>query len=211
MSLRITETRQKQTTQRVNWTAITGISALITAAAAVVALVFAVVQIEEFREEAKIQHLLGEVNDFQSPRFTAIRKSLANERIDSEDERLKPLDPVDPPLAMYDELNFCEDLGLLTRRGALNTRDVWEEFAYWLFPVYSDARPVIDASKKDSPATYSQCTWLVEKLRPIEAKEDAATQDHPSEDDIYGFYLGEADVEPGQPLQRAKHLKKNLK
>jgi hypothetical protein len=193
----------------VNWSAVSAIAHTVTALATIGAFIFAGVQIYEFREEAKIQNLREQVDKFEGSRFTEIRKSLATERTDTKQQRLKRLDPSDPPLELYDELNFCEDLGLLTRRGALDLHDVWSEFSYWLFPVYTDARPVIDSDIKDSPATFVDCTWLVDKMRPIEAKEDAGALDHPSENDIYEFYAGEFTVEPGQPVQKGKHITKS--
>jgi hypothetical protein len=173
--------------------------------------VFAVVQIGEFRAEAKIQHILGEVNEFERPRFTEISTMLANRRIDRKEERLKPLDPNEPPLQLYDALNFCEDLGLLTRRGALDPHDVWDEFGYWLFPIYTDGRPVIDASRnQDGPATFNECDWLIEKIRPIELREDGGKQDHPSEQDIYDLYCAESDAEPGQHIPRGRHPQRTI-
>ena len=110
---------------------------------------------------------------------------------------------------MLDELNLCDHIGLLTHRGALNRQDVWSEFGYWLFPLYTDARSVIDSSRKDSPATFRECIWLLDVIRPIEAKEDASSEDHPSESDIYSFYLGEVDTEPGQPILKGKQTNKS--
>lgn len=193
----------------VNWNAVSGLASVATAAATVIALVFAGFQLQQFREEAKIQHLVERVNEFEGQRFTAIRRSLASKRIDLKSERLKALDPDDPPIEMLDELNFCDDIGLLTHRGAIGVHDVWSEFGYWLFPLYTDARPVIDSSRKESPASYVECSWLVEAIRPIETKEDQSSEDHPSEADIYGFYSGEVDTQPGQPMLKAKRVAKN--
>jgi hypothetical protein len=195
----------------VNWSAVSAIAHTVMALATIGAFIFAGVQIQDLREEAKIHHLMEQVNTFDGLRYTEIRKSLAIQRMDTKQERLQKLDPDNPPTALYDELNFCEDLGLLSRHSSLNLHDVYEEFSYWLLPVYTDARPVIDASHKESPNVYVNCVWLVDNIRSIEIKEDAGTDDHPSETAIYEFYAGEASIQPGQPLQRGRHSVKSGK
>jgi hypothetical protein len=147
---------------------------------------------------------MQKASDFESPSFTAKRKALATQRVDKEHERLKALDTDDAPLEMYDALDFCVDLGLLTEHGALNSRDVWSEFSYWLYPMYQDALPLIDAERKKSPASYVECSRLMEMIEPIEKKEDAGSQLHQSEQDIYGYYMGEIDTQPGEPTHRGK-------
>jgi hypothetical protein len=188
-----------------NWNAVAAISTLVMALATIGVLAFAVVQIHELREEAKIKTLTEQLDKFEGERFTAIRRSLATKRMDIKQQRLVKLDLGNVPDEMLDELNFCDDLGLLTHRGALNPHDVWSEFGYWLFPLYTDARPYIDDSRKDSPASFDECGYLLDVIRPIEKREDASSEDHPSEDDIFGFYQTEAEAEPGQTAQKGKH------
>lgn len=127
----------------INWNAVNGVSSVAVAVVAILALIFTGVQIHAYREETKVQHLMELVREFEAQRFAGIRRSLASQRIDTKLNRLKKLDPDNPPGEMLDELNFCVDVGLLTSRGALNVHDVWSEFGYWLFPVYYDSRPVI--------------------------------------------------------------------
>lgn len=55
-----------------NWNAVIGVSSLITAIATILALAFAGLQIHELREEAKIQHIVDQVKEFEGTRFTAI-------------------------------------------------------------------------------------------------------------------------------------------
>jgi hypothetical protein len=86
----------------------------------------------------------------------------------------------------------------------LDVEDVWSELGYWLFNIYADARPVIDADMKDNPASMKECSWLIEAMRPIEAKEDAGAQDHPSQNALYSFYDSERDARPAkQPSSKA--------
>jgi hypothetical protein len=201
----------------INWNAVTALCTLTLAGAAIVALWFTERQISalrteterqisEFHEEAKIQHLNEQIDKFEGPRMTAIRRSLAEKRMDLKEQRLKELDASDPPGELLDELNFCDDIGLLTSRGFLDLHDAWSEFSYWLFPLYADSRSVVDAARNDehAPASYINCSELMENMLPIEKSEDAGSDDHPSEPDIYAFYLDERDAEVGQSPRRSK-------
>jgi hypothetical protein len=190
------------------WERVTAISSLTFAIVGIVALAIAGTQIHEMREEAKVQHLTAFVDKWDSPEWNSIRKSLAQKRVDTAQQRLRPIDVDDPPMELYDELDFCEDIGLLTERGYLDRHDVWNEFGDWLFYLYADARPLLDSEQRTSPAEFKECTNLVESMRLIEAKEDASADDHPSENDIYATYMGDLDSEPGQPAIRGRRPKK---
>jgi len=104
---------------------------------------------------------------------------------------LKKLDIDNAPVELSDELAFCNDLGILTRHGALTAYDVWGEFSYWLFPMYADAQGVIKADQKDAPASWSNCVYLMEQVRKVEEQEDAGKQEKQDEDEIASFYSSE--------------------
>jgi hypothetical protein len=190
------------------WERLTAIGSIILAFVSMVALAVAWRQVHEMREEARIQHLTALVDKWDSPEWYAIRKSLAQQRVDEKQERLRPLDVANAPVEFYDELGFCEDIGLLTERGYLDLHDVWNEFGDWLFILYADARPLLDSEQRTSPAEFRECTNLVESIRSIEVKEDASSDDHPSEKDIYESYLGDLDSQSGQPANRGPRVKK---
>jgi hypothetical protein len=198
----VRKTVQQRPPKHIVWDRVTAISTFLVAMGTFLALIFAGFQIHELREEAKIQHLLDQLKQFDGPAFLAKRKALAASRMDTTRERLRPLDLDNVPTEMDDALNFCDDLGLLNRRGALDRHDVWSSFGYWLFAVYADARPHIDDLRKQSPATFNECSDLIESIRPIEVKEDGGSEDHPNADDIYGIYSGEIEAQPEVPTRR---------
>jgi|SRR5579871_2172206 len=195
------------TSSATKWDRMTAVATVALAVIGFSALTLAGLQVREMREEAKIQHLLEFTRDFDGPEHSSNRKTLALKRIDKSQGRLHQLDPSNPPAELESELDFCEDLGLLTHRGYLNRHDVWNNFGYWLFVIYADARPYLDAEQKNDPAEYRECSNLVETLRPIEVKESAGVNEHPSEDNIYRTYLGERDSQPGQSSRRVKRSK----
>jgi hypothetical protein len=189
------------------WERITAVTSLAIAVGGLGALVFAWFQIREMRDEARVQHLIALVDKFDSADQVAIRRSLALKRVDQTQKRLRPLDVSDAPIEFYDELGFCEDLGLLTRRGYLDPHDVWNEFSDWLFYLYADARPLLDAEQKHDPAEYRECTNLVESTRPIERQEAGGADDHPTEEELYNGYLGDIE-QPGQFAGQVRGSKK---
>jgi hypothetical protein len=181
---------------------------LVIAVGGLGALIFAWFQIREMRDEARVQRLTELVDKYDGTDRVALRRSLALKRIDQTQKRLRPLDINDAPIELYDELDFCDDLGILTERGYLDRHDVWSEFSNWLFYLYADARPLLDAEQKDSPAEYRECTNLVESIRPIERQEDAGSDDHPTEEELYNGYLGDIE-QPGQPAGMVRGPKKS--
>ena len=48
----------------------------------------------------------------------------------------------------------------------------------------------------------TSCSWLIEQMRPIELKENAGADLHPSPDDLYQFYVSELGAEAGKPPSR---------
>lgn len=196
---------------KVNWNialnAITACAAVVIAITGLFALRFAERRVQQFQQAAQVQKLEGRINDYESARFVDIRKSLANQRIDLSEKRLRKYDPENPPDPLIDELNFCDDLGLLVYRGVLNRHDVWDVFSNWLFVLDTDAQPAIDAARKQGISNFGDCTDLVESLHDIEVAENAsARRMQPSDDDIYRFYLAETNAQPGEsPGQSRTH------
>jgi hypothetical protein len=164
-------------------------------------------QIEEARGEARIVHLQEMIKQFSEPPVSVAMRSFALKRIDQKREVLRPLDPDDPPDGMYDLLNFFETVGLLTNRGYLDKKDVWEEFGYWLFNFYADARPVVVEEQRDNKTMYANLSWLMSEMERLEA-DQGGNLDRPSPDDLYSFYVGEAAAPPGSPISQATKRKR---
>jgi hypothetical protein len=71
---------------------------------------------------------------------------------------------VTDPDEEYRLLDFFEGVGLLVNRGYLNDKDVWEEFGYWVFPLYVDSRDMLDQEQKDDPTEYTKSRSTVLSL-----------------------------------------------
>jgi hypothetical protein len=161
-------------------------------------------QLAELRDQEKIKHLVDEDTRFDEESLLKARKSLAAKRMDTVHGTLRHLDLDDPPDEIWDILNFCDHVGLLTHRGYLDVHDVWSDLGFWLQNIYADVRPVAEADRKTSPASMAECSWLMEAMRPIEIKEDAGVQDPPSQDDLYNFYDSEREAAPQKRPSRRR-------
>ncbi len=190
------------------WDRITAFSSFAMAVMGIGALIFTWLQIREMRNEVTVEHLTELIDKYDSPDQITIRKSLAAKRVDQEHGQLRPLNVNDAPTELYDELGFCEDIGLLTKRGYLDPHDVWNEFGGWLLLLYTDAHPLLDSEQKQDPSEYRDCTSMVENLKSIDNNEASSANDHPSDSDLYNSYLGDIQRQSGQPAYRGRMHKK---
>ena len=173
--------------------------------------IFAYYQIKESREEARIQHLVEVVQQFDQPPYSDIRIRLAAQRIDTKQRIVRPLNVEDPPGEMIDLIDFFQHVGLLVRRGYLDEGDVYGEFADPMFLLYTDARPLIDARQKEEPAVWGDFTDLMQAMVRIDQEDNAGVGNHPSQEDIYEEYNADAQVPTGGPLPVNRHAPRTKK
>ena len=200
------------------WERVLAISTAVGALGSLVAILIAVVlanvqikegrasaeaQLKETRDEAKVQHLVDETVRFDQPPLALSRVALAKRRVDEKNKTVLPLDAENPPTEMWDVLNECDQLGLLTRRGYLDLQDVYEELGYYLLNFYADAEPAVLADRKEYPNSESQCTWLIEQMKPLEMKLDGGRNLRLTKEDLYWFYEEELHTQVGQPMRRS--------
>jgi hypothetical protein len=160
-------------------------------------------QLKETRDEAKVQHLVDAGVRFNQPPLAMSRVALPKARLDEKHKTVLPLDAANPPTEMWDVLNECDQVGLLTRRGYLDVEDVYSELGYWLLNFYADAEPAVLADRKEYPASEKDCTWLIEQMKPLEIKYDAGRNLRLTKEDLYWFYEEELHTQVGKPLPRS--------
>jgi hypothetical protein len=161
-------------------------------------------QLQEARDQAKVQHLVEETGRFDQPPIALSRVALAKARLDEKHKTLQPLDAENPPTEMWDVLNECDQLGLLTRRGYLDTEDVYRALGYWLLNFYADAEPAVLADRKEYPVSEKDCSWLIEQMKPLDVKYDAGRNLRLSQEDLYWFYEEELHTQVGQLARRTR-------
>ena len=193
------------------WERINAISSLALVIVGAGALLFAYFQIKEARNEAKIQHLVEVVQEFDGPHYSDMRRRLAIARIDPTQKNLRPLDVTAPPDDMIDLLDFYQHIGRLVTRGYLDPDDVYSEFSDPMFLLYTDARPLIDARQKEEIAVWGDFTDLIAVMKRIDEGDNAGAGDHPSTEDMFEQYNADAASPAREPLLskgRSSQIKK---
>ena len=155
------------------------------------ALIFASRQIKEGRELAKVQHLLDLMKQFEQEPFINYRKKLAAERLRG----------ITDPAELNEVLNFFELIGLLVQRGYLHAEDVWENFGYWVFPLYIDSKSYLESEQLEDVNSYTNLTELYRTMKEIEEKHQGKTHT-PSASDILVFWQSESEVVVGSAPKR---------
>ena len=163
----------------------------------------AAAQLAETRDEAKVQHLVDESVRFNQLPLALSRVALAKRRLDEKNKTVLPLDAANPPTEMWDVLNECDHVGLLTRRGYLDVQDVYDDLGYWLLNFYADAEPAVLADRKEYPTSEKDCTWLIEQLKPLEIKYDNGRNLRLTKEDLYWFYEEELHTKVGRSVPRS--------
>jgi hypothetical protein len=165
-------------------------------------------QISESRNQAQIQHLDQLVQRFEeSAPLLEARKNLARSRINKKQKQLIPFNPDSEPDAMDTLLDFFDYLGLLEKRGYLSKADVYDQFGYYLFAFYEDAKPTIAASQKSDTEVWANVTSLMNDLQTVDALHQNVMSKQTTQNDLYALYESEMDAQTGQPVPKGKEKK----
>jgi hypothetical protein len=160
-----------------SWTAVfSGVLAVI----ALVALPVGYWQLQDYRAESQVQHLLALEEKFSRDPMLTNRRALAEKRLKKEED----------PDELYPVLDFFETVGLLVRRGYLDESDVWNTFGYPAFVLNADARQIIEQDQREDPTMYAEFVGLVQRLERIEAENHGASA-HPSREEIDDYWKQE--------------------
>jgi hypothetical protein len=133
----------------VNWLEVQAIGTVALVATSAGAIAYAALQLRHERDYRSVANLEKQLDFFQSPVFVAARRKLAVDRMDGDMLRQWHID--EPPVSVFEVLDFYEHLGLLVKKGHVQIYDVWHTFYEWAQPVYSDLKPMIE--DEDSPYT----------------------------------------------------------
>jgi hypothetical protein len=166
----------------------------IIAVTGAVALIYASRQLQDAHEEAQIQHLLALDQQYRQEPMISYRRSYAINRRAGHD-----YGPDETRL-----LDFFETIGLLTDRGYLRDKDVWETFGYAILCLNAVNQDWIAQDQKEKdPSEYSKFTWLVTRLESIEKETNGAVW-NPSPQQLQEFWADEAKVIVDTPTSKSK-------
>src|ERR1700732_3943789 len=137
-----------------------GWSALVSGVGVIVAIYHLIAESRRGRFSRSIDLLLRLTDEFDATALRAARKSAA----------LNLLEPIPQPCADRPQktvLNFFEKVGYLQNRGALNAKDVWQEFSTWLIPYFYCSSALIEKLTQCDPNTYAELKTAYKRIEAI--------------------------------------------
>jgi hypothetical protein len=141
------------------------------------AIAYAALQLRHEREYRAVENLEKQLSFFLSDKFVAVRRRLAESRLD--ETGLKPWTLEEPPVSAFEVLDFYEHLSLLVKKGHLDLYDVWHTFYEWAQPVYVDMQPLIESEDSAYSEHYSDLRRMIRRMDEIQmAKMQAQKGEH---------------------------------
>jgi hypothetical protein len=185
----------------INWEAWTAIGTVGLALVAALSAGYAKRQLEDFRRESRIKHVMALVDQFERDPMATHRRTLGAKRAPG--GQLITLDLNNPPPELHDVMNFFEHMGYLLEGKYLNLEDVSVEFHYWILHVWSDAKKLIKSEQAENAIYYEFFEKMVTRLLNYDRPRTGTLQ-MPSEADIADFYAEESRLPIGSPMPRQK-------
>jgi hypothetical protein len=189
----------------VGWEGLTAAGTWALALIGGVAAWYAARQLNDFRKEARIKHLIDLVDQFEREPLATYRKALGTAR--TAGGALQPLDLDSPPPFLHDVMNFFEHMGYLLEGNYLDLDGVSVEFHYWILHVWADAREVIKVEQTDDPIYYEHFQKMVLRLQEYDRPRTGKLS-IPTSEDVQDFYLEEARLSTGSPIPRQRRRRK---
>jgi hypothetical protein len=132
------------------------------------AIAYAGLQLQHEREYRAVENLEKQLSFFLSDNFVAVRRRLAESRLD--ETGLKPWTLEEPPVSAFEVLDFYEHLSLLVKKGHLDLYDVWHTFYEWAQPVYVDMQPLIESPDSPYSEHYRDLQRMIRRMDEIQMK-----------------------------------------
>jgi hypothetical protein len=132
------------------------------------AIAYAGLQLRHEREYRAVENLEKQLSFFLSDNFVAVRRRLAESRLD--ETGLKPWTLDEPPVSAFEVLDFYEHLSLLVKKGHLDLYDVWHTFYEWAQPVYVDMQPLIESPDSPYSEHYRDQQRMIRRMDEIQMK-----------------------------------------
>jgi hypothetical protein len=130
------------------------------------AIAYAALQLRHEREYRSVANLEKQLSFFLSDKFVAVRRRLAESRLD--ETGLKPWTLEEPPVSAFEVLDFYEHLSLLVKKGHLDVYDVWHTFYEWAQPVYVDMQPLIESEDSPYSVHYRDLQRMIRRMDEIQ-------------------------------------------
>jgi hypothetical protein len=149
-----------------NWEAVQAVATAALVLTSAGAIGYASLQLERERAYRAVDNLEKQLSFFLSESFVAVRRRLAESRLD--ETGLKPWTVDDPPVSAFEVLDFYEHLSLLVKKGHLDVYDVWHTFYEWAQPVYVDMQPLIESEESAYSEHYRDLQRMIRRMDEIQ-------------------------------------------
>jgi hypothetical protein len=189
---------------KIGWEGLTAISTVALVIIGGLAVGYAKGQLDDFRRESRVKHLIELVTQFEQNPLAEQRRELGRQRTSG--NQLKALDVNDPPYELHDILNFFEHMGYLLEENYLDLQGVSTEFHYWIFHIWADAQELVKYEQSQDSIYYRHFRKMVERLAE-EEKRRLGKFEFPPQEDVVDFYRDEAHLAAGSPIPRQRRRK----
>lgn len=153
---------------QVNWEALQAIGNLGLVLTGAGAIGYAGLQLRHEREYRSVTNLEKQLSFFLSDAFVAARRRLAESRVRGGELIHWTVD--EPPITAFEVLDFYEHLGLLVKKGHLESYDVWHTFYEWAQPVYIDLQRLLESPESAYVDHYTDLRLLMRAMDDIQLK-----------------------------------------
>jgi hypothetical protein len=160
-----------------DWVALQAVATAALVLTSAGAIGYAGLQLRHERAYRTVDNLEKQLSFFLSDNFVAVRRRLAESRLDGSELKAWTLD--DPPVNAFEVLDFYEHLSLLVKKGHLDVYDVWHTFYEWAQPVYVDMQSLIESEESAYSEHYRDLQKLIRRMDEIQiAKMETQKGDH---------------------------------
>jgi hypothetical protein len=161
----------------VNWEAVQAVATVALVVTSAAAISYAGLQLRHERDYRAVENLEKQLSFFLSEKFVAVRRRLAESRLDEEGLRAWTVE--EPPVSAFEVLDFYEHLSLLVKKGHLDVYDVWHTFYEWAQPVYVDMQPLIESVESAYTEHYRDLQRMMRQMDEIQmAKMETQKGEH---------------------------------
>ncbi len=156
----------------IDWNAVQAIATSMLVLTSVGAIGYAGLQLRHERSYRSVANLEKQLGFFLSENFVAARRRLAQARLETADGQtgLHTWELDQPPVTVFEVLDFYEHLALLVKKGHLELYDVWHTFYEWAQPVYVDMQPLIESADSMYADHYEDLQTMMRQMDELQLK-----------------------------------------
>ena len=157
---------------QVDWEAVQAIGTSMLVLTSVGAIGYAGLQLRHERDYRSVANLEKQLSFFLSENFVAARRRLAQARLNltEAEPTLHGWELEQPPVAVFEVLDFYEHLALLVKKGHLELYDVWHTFYEWAQPVYVDMQPLIESPDSMYADHYDDLQAMMRRMDDLQLR-----------------------------------------